>query len=122
MAKIELDKYYTPDNLAEYCINKTREVLKGEKVSHIIEPSAGAGAFTNLLPKDITSSYDIEPEHESVIKQDYLLLDIPYLKNRLIIGNPPYGKGNYLSVKFFKKSYNTRRFYIFYITYFSVKQ
>ena len=45
MAKIELDKYYTPDDLAQYCINKTREVLSGEKVTDIIEPSAGAGAF-----------------------------------------------------------------------------
>lgn len=104
MAKIELDKYYTPDDLAQYCIDKTRNVLKGEKVTSIVEPSAGAGAFTKLLPKNLTTSYDIAPEYENVIKQDYLLLELPYVKGRLIIGNPPYGKGNYLSVKFYKKA------------------
>ena len=104
MAKIELDKYYTPDDLAQYCIDKTRAVLIGEKITDIIEPSAGAGAFTRLLPKHLTTSYDIAPEDENVIKQDYLLLELPYKKGRLIIGNPPYGKGNYLSVKFYKKA------------------
>lgn len=104
MAKINLDKYYTPDDLAQYCIDKTREVLKGEKVTDIVEPSAGAGAFTKLLPKHLTTSYDIEPEHESVVKQDYLKLELPYKKGRLIIGNPPYGRGNYLSVKFYKRA------------------
>ena len=36
MAKIELDKYYTPDDLAQYCINKTREVLSGEKLLEVV--------------------------------------------------------------------------------------
>lgn len=104
MAKIELDKYYTPTDLAEYCINKTRAVLRGEKVTSIIEPSAGAGAFTKLLPANITTSYDIAPERDGIVEQDYLSLELPYERGRLIIGNPPYGRGNYLSVKFYKKA------------------
>lgn len=104
MGKINLDKYYTPPKIVDKCIQITREVLKDEKVSDIIEPSAGNGAFSLKLPKHLTTGYDIEPEHESIIKQDFLELDIPYKKNRLIIGNPPFGTRNTLSVKFFKKS------------------
>ena len=99
--KIKLDKYYTPVDLAKYCIDKTYEVIGKENITDIVEPSAGNGAFSNQLE---CVSYDIEPEYEGIIKQDYLTLDISYKKDRLIIGNPPYGRGNTLSVKFFKKS------------------
>ena len=30
MAKIELDKYYTPIHLAKYCIDKTFEIVGGK--------------------------------------------------------------------------------------------
>lgn len=102
--KIELDKYYTPDALVEKCVETVRQVLKGAKVTHIIEPSAGNGAFLKKLPKDITVGYDIEPEHKDVLKQDYLELELPYKKGRLIIGNPPFGSRLSLAQKFFKKS------------------
>ena len=86
MAKIELDKYYTPTDLAKYCIDKTFEVIGEENITDIIEPSAGNGSFSNLLE---CVAYDIEPEHESIIKQDYLELKLEYRKGRLVIGNPP---------------------------------
>ena len=101
MAKIENDKYYTPVDLANYCINKTFEIIGKENITDIIEPSAGNGSFSNQL--DCTA-YDLYPEGNNIIKQDYLKLDLPYKKGRLIIGNPPYGKSNTLSVKFYKKA------------------
>lgn len=101
MAKIENDKYYTPVDLAKYCIDKTFEIIGKENITDIIEPSAGNGSFSNQL--DCTA-YDLYPEGDNIIKQDYLKLDLPYKKGRLIIGNPPYGKGNTLSVKFYKKA------------------
>lgn len=33
MAKIENDKYYTPDCLAEYCVNKTKETIGEENIT-----------------------------------------------------------------------------------------
>ena len=101
MSKIENDKYYTPVDLAKYCIDKTFEIIGKENITDIIEPSAGNGSFSNQL--DCTA-YDLYPEGDNIIKQDYLKLDLPYKKGRLIIGNPPYGKGNTLSVKFYKKA------------------
>lgn len=100
--KRHLDKYYTPVKLAKYCIDKTYEIIGKENISEIVEPSAGNGSFSNQIENCI--AYDIEPEHESIIEQDYLKLDIDYKPKRLIIGNPPFGRGNSLSVSFFKKS------------------
>jgi len=100
--KLHLDKYYTPKDLAKYCINKTYEVIGRENISEIIEPSAGDGAFSNQIPGCL--AYDIEPENENIKKQDYLELDISYKEGRLIIGNPPYGARNTLAVQFYKKS------------------
>ena len=102
--KIDLDKYYTPSDIVDKCIQTTREVLRGKKVSEIIEPSAGNGAFSLKFPQHLVKAYDIEPEHESILKQDYLELDLPYKENRLIIGNPPFGSRLNLAQKFFKKS------------------
>ena len=101
MAKIELDKYYTPVNLAKYCIDKTFEIIGKENITDIIEPSAGNGSFSIQLE---CVAYDIEPEHKSIIKQDYLKLELEYKKGRLIIGNPPYGRCMNLAQKFYKKS------------------
>jgi len=49
-------------------------------------------------------AFDIEPEGKNIKQSNYLELDLPYLKGRCVVGNPPYGKGNYTSVKFFKKA------------------
>mgnify|MGYP000882288863 FL=1 len=100
--KLHLDKYYTDTSLAKYCIDKTFEVIGEDNITDIIEPSAGNGSFSLQLPK--CTAYDIEPEHPSIIKQDFLKLDINYLKGRLIIGNPPFGSRMGLAQKFYKKS------------------
>lgn len=99
--KIDLDKYYTPPDLAKWCIDKTFKVIGKNNITHIIEPSAGNGSFSKQLECD---AYDIAPEDESIVKSDFLNLDIPYKQGRLIIGNPPYGVANTLAVQFYKKS------------------
>lgn len=101
MTKIQNDKYYTSQKLSKYCIDKTFELIGKENITNIIEPSAGDGSFSNQLNCD---AYDIEPEHNNIIKQDFLQLLVPYKKGRLVIGNPPYGPKMHLVVKFFKKS------------------
>ena len=102
--KIENDKYYTSENIVNLCLTELHKCAKEYKfnITDVIEPSAGNGAFS-LKIKNCTA-YDIEPEGDNIIKQDFLELDIEYKKGRLIVGNPPFGKSNSLSVKFFKKS------------------
>lgn len=98
MAKLNLDKYYTSPELAKRCI----DIVWGLNldISETIEPSAGNGSFSLQIPDCI--AYDLEPEHESIIQQDFLTLNLSYKPGRLFIGNPPFGNGNKLSVKFYK--------------------
>lgn len=99
--KLHNDKYYTPIPLAKRLIDKTFEVIGKNNITDIIEPSAGNGSFSSQLT---CTAYDIAPEHPSIIKQDFLSLNTPYQKGRLIIGNPPFGNSNALSVNFYKKA------------------
>ena len=105
MSKIEHDKYYTPLDVVQHVVNTTKSVC-GE-VSEVIEPSAGNGAFIETLENSFNTTlkfYDIYPENDKVLKQDFLALESEYRQGRLIIGNPPFGSRNSLSVKFFKKA------------------
>lgn len=101
MAKIELDKYYTPKDVAKYCIDKTFDILKDEDITEIIEPSAGNGNFS-LQIKDCIA-YDIEPEHGSITEKDFLQYYLPYKKGRLFIGNPPFGERMEQATRFYLK-------------------
>ena len=105
MAKIQNDKYYTPPDLAKYIVNKTKEIIGDENITEYIEPAAGAGVFLDYLDKPYLA-YDIEPEDDRIIKQDFLTLDLEYKKGRCIIGNPPFGRANCHLKKFYKKCVN----------------
>lgn len=95
---IELDKFYTPKETAKRCIDIFWQTFFG--VTEIIEPSAGNGNFSLQIPNCI--AYDLEPEHKSIIKQDFLKLELPYKQGRAFIGNPPFGDRNNLSRSFYK--------------------
>ncbi len=101
--KLHLDKYYTPKELAKYCIDKTFEIIGKNNISEIIEPSAGNGSFSSQIENCI--AYDIEPDNDNIIEQDFLELNLDYKKGRLIIGNPPFGDRMNLASKFIKKCY-----------------
>ena len=87
--KIKDDKYYTPPDLARNLIVKTIRFIGAKNITDIVEPSAGNGSFSKWFKN--CRAYDIEPEADGIIKQDFLTLDLPYQKGRLIIGNPPFG-------------------------------
>ena len=99
--KIDNDKYYTPIDLAKYCIDKTFEIIGIENITEIIEPSAGNGSFSNQIDKCF--AYDLVPENENIKQADFLELKIGYKHNRLFIGNPPFGVHNKLIVDFYNK-------------------
>ena len=109
LSRNTIDKYYTKDNIVKYCLNLFINNININNDDLIIEPSAGNGAFIMGI-KSITSNhlfYDLEPEHNEIIKQDYLLLNYnEIIKNDIIhiIGNPPFGRQSSLAIKFIKKS------------------
>jgi hypothetical protein len=112
MGKIKHDKYYTPDDVVKYIVDKTKEVIGAENITEFIEPSAGNGIFLNHLP-DNTMAYDIEPEDDRIIKQDYLDLELDYKTGRVVIGNPPFGNRNNLARKFCNKSFEIAEYVAF---------
>lgn len=100
---IELDKFYTPTQTAEKCVELMLNTITNRMfVTEYLEPSAGSGNFSNIINDCI--AYDIEPQHETIIKADFLKLDLPYKEGRLIFGNPPFGDRNNLARSFYKKA------------------
>ena len=106
--KLKLDQYYTSEEDMNYCVNKTLDILQenGYTVREFLEPSAGQGIFSNYLATSGLNviAIDIEPKSEDIIQADYLTYDINYKKDRLIIGNPPFGSKLSLATKFYNKS------------------
>jgi len=95
-----IDKYYTKDIVVELCLNIVKKYIQINPDELIIEPSAGNGSFITGI-KSITSNfkfYDLEPNNDEIIKQDYLLYDYeePFSKIH-IIGNPPFGSSIFIS-------------------------
>jgi hypothetical protein len=104
-----VDKYYTNLEIVVDCKIQIEKYIKIEKNDLIIEPSAGNGSFIKII-KELSKNYkfyDLLPENNEIVKQDFLLLDIeeiikPYNKIH-IIGNPPFGRQSSLAKQFIKK-------------------
>jgi hypothetical protein len=109
------DQFFTPVETAKYCyeafLNKLKELpLEKEEKFKYIEPSAGDGSFLQVLPKDRTISFDIEPRHKDIIQQDFLTWTPEYyeclnavkvrLENIVVFGNPPFGLRGNLALRF----------------------
>ena len=110
LARNTIDKFYTKPNIAKLCTNALKKHIKINAPDLIIEPSAGNGAFIVKLKRLACDHrlYDIDPENEEIIKQDFLLFD--YSEDRRtyskihVIGNPPFGRQSSMAIKFIKKS------------------
>ena len=94
-----LDQYYTKPEVAEYYSAFIKERF-GEDYKYF-EPSAGEGAFSSCF-KNITS-IDIEPKFDGCIRGDFLSYT-PDLRNKIVVGNPPFGKNSSLALKFLNKA------------------
>lgn len=104
-----IDKYYTKGVVVDSCLSLLKKYIVIND-DLIVEPSAGNGSFITGI-KAITSNfrfYDLEPNNDEIIKQDYLLYDYASIKEAFskihVIGNPPFGRQSSLAIKFIKKS------------------
>ena len=105
-----IDKYYTKDIVVELCLNLVKKYIQINPDDLIVEPSAGNGSFINGIKSLISNFrfYDLEPDNNEIIKQDYLLYDYGIIRKDFskihIIGNPPFGRQSSFAIKFIKKS------------------
>ena len=100
------EQIFTDADIVLKCIELARPYIKeGHK---LIEPAAGDGAFLRgLKSAKITNeilAYDIEPTTDSqIIQQDFLTVDLSSHTSLFALTNPPFGRANSLSVKFFNR-------------------
>jgi predicted RNA methylase len=102
-----LDKFYTIPTIAEKCLQKIGDMYSWSDWDIVVEPSAGNGSFLTRIPTNNCIGIDICPEHNDIIKQDFLTYLPPAnLQKILVIGNPPFGRVSSLAVKFFNHAAN----------------
>ena len=99
----ELDKFYTKRGTAKELIETASEVLGVDlATAPTLEPSAGGGAFSSQLGN--VAAYDLHPEIDGVVEQDFLAdFTVPNAKNRVAVGNPPFGRKGVLALQFLNK-------------------
>ena len=106
--KVELDKYYTKNEIAEYCYLLFLSFLKEKNIDFknyiFLEPSAGNGSFFNLLPLNNRIGLDLEPENDEIKKIDFFDWKPQKDKKYLTIGNPPFGYRSWLALEFINKA------------------
>jgi len=98
------DAFYTAGHVALDCINSFIETIQPKKTDIIIEPSAGAGAFSLRLAESYQNvvAFDIDPRHPSIQQQNFLdySFDVDDTKEAHVVGNPPFGRQSSLAKKF----------------------
>ena len=111
LKRTTIDKFYTSPIIVNECIKLIKQKISIQETDLCIEPSAGNGCFINPIKSLFNHHkfYDLEPEHDEVIKKDYLEYDYSTIVKEPnskvhIIGNPPFGRQSSLAIKFIKKS------------------
>lgn len=115
MRRSGLEQFYTKDHIASLCWKSLLPVLrrltgKSRQDLFFIEPSAGDGAFFNLLPKGDQHriGVDIDPKSAGLIKADFLSWNYksPFHRRQdiVVVGNPPFGTRGDLAIEFFNKA------------------
>ena len=98
-----IDEFMTKPEVAQELFEKTLEIVmerpRFREVTRWLEPSAGAGAFYNLLPADKRLGIDIAVNIQGVIEHDFLSYRDFGDHNYFCLGNPPFSKG--AAAKFF---------------------
>ena len=98
------EKYYTKPEVVNKCLEEFKKLNIDKTTDVVIEPSAGNGSFTSRLVEYNSISYDIVPEGENIIEQDFLKLDLTarFQIPLHFIGNPPFGRQSSMAKKFIK--------------------
>ena len=108
--EVALDQFNTTPEVATYCWQSFKEILKKEQAVFddykFIEPSAGSGAFYTLLPTKKRIGIDVDTFNKEYIQQDFLTWEPNFTDDRpcAAIGNPPFGYRGWLALEFLNKS------------------
>lgn len=97
------DQYFTKSIIAKKCVDIIMTQFPESETFQWVEPSAGNGAFLNILPNHFDKiGIDIEPKSLGIIKGDFLNWTPSEQKNRVFFGNPPFGRQSSMAKMFIK--------------------
>jgi hypothetical protein len=97
------DQYYTKSSVAVKCVDKIRALVPQSETFQWVEPSAGNGAFLNILPATFDAvGIDIEPKSPAIQCGNFLDWTPLSEKRRIFFGNPPFGRQGSLAKSFIK--------------------
>jgi hypothetical protein len=102
--KDQHDKFYTKTSVAQECLDR----LDLPSYDRVIEPSAGGGAFSDLLfatPALNVIALDLVPENQHVQQQDWFTFTTTHPGRTLVVGNPPFGRQSSLAVRFINHAF-----------------
>lgn len=96
-SKIKYDKFYTKELVAIECL----KALDLDVYDCVVEPSAGNGSFFKNIEHKNKIGLDIQPECSLIDECDWFAFAInPKYEKVLVVGNPPFGINNKLSIAF----------------------
>lgn len=108
--KVDRDAWFTPIEIADYCVSKVYEDYPELKKVNWTEPSAGTGVFIESAKKQGIKNVrgiDIDPQGKGIEEKDFLTMSkFGDNLNGFVFGNPPYGKRQGLSIAFIEQSFN----------------
>ena len=99
--KQNFDKFYTKQEVVKQCL----KYIDINSYDFVIEPSAGNGSFYSIINHSNKIGLDIKPEHPDIKCMDWFEYEIAEKYEKvLVIGNPPFGIRNKLSIAFLEHS------------------
>ncbi len=102
------DKWFTHKAVASQCYAVFKEVARKHGYNlnrHIfVEPSAGEGCFTELLPSNRRIALDIDPQGKGIKQADFLKWSPRKKGAYAVIGNPPFGIRGALALEFLNRA------------------
>lgn len=107
----ELDQFFTRADVAAQCFGALSETLAKLTPANpqwfFVEPSAGDGAFYDLLPPQRRLGLDIAPRRPEFARADFLtargITNTPSAQT-VVVGNPPFGTRGRLAVDFCRRA------------------
>ncbi|PKP64930.1 MAG: hypothetical protein CVT85_08760 [Alphaproteobacteria bacterium HGW-Alphaproteobacteria-7] len=104
LSEVGLDQFFTTPHVAADCYAEMRRFLaeRGDDASAFdyIEPSAGSGAFYDLLPIERRTGIDVLPLRRDFVRSDFLTWSPEAKQGNIVIGNPPFGYRAWLALAF----------------------
>ncbi|OOY14466.1 hypothetical protein [Thioclava sp. DLFJ4-1] len=99
-----LDQFFTRPEIAKACYGRLVDLYPVQAGDLWIEPSAGSGAFLDLMPK-ASIGLDLVPAADGITYADYLDWTPPSgFQRHVVVGNPPFGCNADKAIAFFNRA------------------